>query len=275
MGGSSGPACLFIHGFLSSRAQWLLNLDSLATICRPVVVELWGHGRSPAPNDPARYTTQSFCAEFELLRERLGIEEWFVIGQSLGAGLALHYAHTYPARVLGVVLTNSLVAFSTPEAVAHRTSQASLTRLRLGGVDALEVLESMPMHVKRARRIPETLKTKMLADADLLNPQAVAMLIQHCLPSLSALEFLGQLPMPVMLINGRFESAFQPLRDLVLNLVPTVELVDLDGGHAINAECADATNAAILSFFERLKKKNEPTTEVVDYRGPKKLRPIL
>jgi pimeloyl-ACP methyl ester carboxylesterase len=254
---ASGPACLLIHGFLSSRAQWLLNLDVLRTVCRPVIVELWGHGRSPAPRDPARYTIQSLCAEFEELREQLGIEEWFVIGQSLGAGLALHYANAYPARVRGVVLTNSVVALSTQEAFAQRASQAPLARLELGDAGARETLESMPMHVKHSRRIPAAVKDEMLTDAELLDPPAIAMLMQYCLPALSSLVFLRQLPMPVMLLNGRFEAAFQPLRDLILTLLPSLEVVDLEGGHAVNVECADAVNAAVVDFFERLIKKDE------------------
>jgi hypothetical protein len=48
----TGPYMLLVHGFLSSRSQWRLNLAALAGVVRPVVVELWGHGRSPAPTDP-------------------------------------------------------------------------------------------------------------------------------------------------------------------------------------------------------------------------------
>ena len=50
-----GPHLLLVHGMLSSRAQWLPNLAALAAVCRPVTLELWGHGRSPAPADPAAY----------------------------------------------------------------------------------------------------------------------------------------------------------------------------------------------------------------------------
>ena len=49
----TGPYMLLVHGFLSSRTQWRLNLAALASVVRPVVVELWGHGRSPAPAEPA------------------------------------------------------------------------------------------------------------------------------------------------------------------------------------------------------------------------------
>lgn len=113
MDGVSRLVCLLIHGFASSLAQWRLHPDLLGTVCRPAVAELWGHGRSPAPNDPTRYKSEGVCAEFAALRQRLGIGQWFVIGQSLGIGLAL-----------GVVVTNSLVAFSAPESAAHAVTAA-------------------------------------------------------------------------------------------------------------------------------------------------------
>jgi 2-succinyl-6-hydroxy-2,4-cyclohexadiene-1-carboxylate synthase len=51
----TGPYVLMVHGFLSSRAQWRPNLAALACVTRPVVLELWGHARSPAPEELALY----------------------------------------------------------------------------------------------------------------------------------------------------------------------------------------------------------------------------
>ena len=80
----AGPYLLLVHGFLSSRAQWVLNLDALSDVARPVVVEMYGHGRSPSPDDPAIYAPKNYVAEFERIRGELGVERWLVCGQSLG-----------------------------------------------------------------------------------------------------------------------------------------------------------------------------------------------
>ena len=108
-----GPYALMLHGFLSSRAQWLPNLEALSTVCRPVVVELFGHGRSPAPDDPYEYAPERYVEAFERIREALGVADWFVIGQSLGAGLTLRYVLAHPDRVLAHLVTNSSTAFSS------------------------------------------------------------------------------------------------------------------------------------------------------------------
>ena len=43
-------------------------------------------------------------ADFELVREKLGIQKWLVFGGSWGSTLGLHYAQTYPVRCLGLII---------------------------------------------------------------------------------------------------------------------------------------------------------------------------
>lgn len=84
-----GPPLLLVHGFLSSCAQWRPNLAALKQYVRPVIVELWGHGRSPAPEDPEAYRVTSYIDAFEAIRRDLGVDRWLVCGQSFGAGLTI------------------------------------------------------------------------------------------------------------------------------------------------------------------------------------------
>jgi len=107
-----GPYALLVHGILSSRAQWLPNLDAVRTVCRPVVVELWGHGRSPEPSDPEAYTPDAYVEAFDRVRRSLGVESWLIIGQSLGAALTLRYALSHPERAIAQVFTNSSSALA-------------------------------------------------------------------------------------------------------------------------------------------------------------------
>ena len=75
---------LLVHGFLSSRAQWLLNLDALAKGCTPVTVELFGHHNSPTPTDPACYSPEYYLQAFEAIRTAIGVERspGFEVGPS-------------------------------------------------------------------------------------------------------------------------------------------------------------------------------------------------
>ena len=103
----AGEPLLLLHGFLSSRAQWLANLDGLKAFCTPVTVELWGHGRSPMPDDIALLHPLAYVEQFEKIRRDIGAERWYVVGQSFGAGLTLRYALEHPDVLYGQAFCNS------------------------------------------------------------------------------------------------------------------------------------------------------------------------
>src|SRR3954451_12113914 len=69
-----GPPALLVHGILSSRAQWLLNIEALQRVCTPVVAELWGHGRSPVPDDPVLFAPDAYVELFDGIRASLGVD---------------------------------------------------------------------------------------------------------------------------------------------------------------------------------------------------------
>ena len=111
VGDPARPALLLVHGFLSSNAQWLPNIDLLGKHFFLVLTELWGHGDSPLPVDDSAFTVDRYVAEFEHIRSALKLDSWGVIGQSYAAGLTINYTLAHPQRVKGLVVTNSRSAF--------------------------------------------------------------------------------------------------------------------------------------------------------------------
>src|SRR5438876_425258 len=176
--GSEGPYILLVHGMLSSRAQWMYNLDALGEFTRPIVIELLGHGRSPCPDDPALYSPQHYVAQFEAIREALGTERWLVIGQSLGAALTLRYALDHPERVIAQVFTNSNSALAG-EGWRERVlplMAAQAQRLRTEGRSALE---NHPLNPARGKRLPADARAALVADYALANPLGIALTGLH------------------------------------------------------------------------------------------------
>ncbi len=245
-----GPFLLLVHGILSSRAQWEPNLPALCRVTRPVVVELWGHGRSPAPADPGVYHPNAYVAAFETLRERLGASRWLVCGQSLGATLTLRYALDHPGRLLAQVFTNSTSALADAEWVAG---------IRAGGAeqaDAIErggraMLEKVPLHPLRARRLPPKVQEALVADAKLLDPRGVADTIRYTVPESTVRERVTENRVPTLLVCGERDSRFEAQRRFAERHLPHLEVVAVDAGHAVNIEAADAFDAAVIDFLER------------------------
>ncbi len=205
----SGPVLLMVHGFLSSRAQWQANLAALALKTRPVLLELWGHGRSPAPENDEAYTIDAYIEQFEQARIALGTLQVVMVGQSFAAGLGLHYALRHPDRVAAVVMTNSMSALAKPEGTEQRASRDQMAaQIESRGIAAIR---DLPMHPRHARRISTQLREKLIEAADSVRPEAILRTLRMTVPFLSALHELPRVMCPVLLVNGVLEKAFQPL----------------------------------------------------------------
>jgi 2-succinyl-6-hydroxy-2,4-cyclohexadiene-1-carboxylate synthase len=249
VGEGSGPYLLLVHGICSSRAQWRPNLAGLSEVCRPVVVELLGHGRSESPDEPEPYRVSAYIDRFEAIRRDLGAERWAICGQSFGAGLTLGYALAHPDRILGQVFTNSNSALARNPGVREETRLGRLAGFEERGRAALE---AMPFYPKRSGRLAPDVEDELLRDAGLISLHGVAQAMRYTSPDLSVADRFGQTRVPTLLVNGRREKTFQPARDAALAALPSLEVVDLDGGHPVNLDCPDGFNAAVRDLLARL-----------------------
>ena len=249
-GNPDGPALLLVHGFLSSNAQWLPNIEALGQHFKLVLAELWGHGRSPLP--PAdHYAIDAYLGAFEQIRAEQGIAEWGLIGQSYAAGLTLRYAMSQPAHTTGIVVTNSASAFGDISAARKaRSSYRERPEVRPDN-------RHMPIHPIYARRLPEDIKAALVEAADNTPAEAIDR-GGNLAPDLKALHLLAELQVPFLLVNGRFERGFQDARHALAQRYPALAIKDMEGGHAINIEAADDFNAAVIDFFlSALKSENQ------------------
>ena len=248
--GTNGPYVLLVHGFLSSRAQWLPNLPALTGFCRPVVVELFGHGRSPTPNDPASYAPQQYVDEFETIRAALGCERWFVCGQSLGAALTLRYAFDHSDRVLAHVFTNSNSAFAERD-WGERVRPAMEAQARSLEAQGRDALAQHPLNPARARRLPPAVKDALVADCNLHDVQGIAYTGLYTIPVSSVRERVGENDAPALLVVGEREERFAAHRRFAEENMPRLQVAGLDAGHAVNLEAVPEFNDALAAFLKR------------------------
>lgn len=246
----SGPLLLLVHGMLSSRSQWLPNLTTLRRVCRPVVVELFGHGRSPAPDDPALYAPEHYGREFETIRELLGAEKWLVCGQSLGAALTVRYALDWPDRVAAQVFTNSNSALAEDgwEEGLRPFMEEQARRLEAEG---RRVLAEHPLNPTRNKRLDPEVREALRKDYALHSPWGIARTGLYTVPPSSVRGRVAENRVPALLVVGEREKRFAPHRRFAEANMPLLEVVALDGGHAVNLDAADGFNDAVVDFVQR------------------------
>lgn len=242
-----GPHLLLVHGFLSSRANWLPNLPALAEVTRPTVVELWAHGRSPAPTEDRWYEVDAYVEAFEEVRRRIGCERWFICGHSLGASLTLRYALTHPERIIGHVLMNSSSAAApAPWTVANRHRfEAEAAALASGGVDAIR---SSRLYPGRVRGLSPEVADALHRDAERHDGPGLSRTVLTTSIGSSSHARLDQNTVPTLLVVGRREQAFEPVRRELEQALPQLEVVEVEAGHAVNLEATTSFDRAVTDF---------------------------
>ena len=224
------PPLLLMHGFLSSRHHWLLNEPALRARYRLIIAELPGHGETPPCSDPARVSPDALAECFESARLALNIPRWHICGQSLGAGLVLRYAMQYPDSVGAIVWTNAnrvLLDPLTPDQIKHMDLRGK--DVEKGGLDAIRRERFYP---GSARYFPDAIRELLVQDADSSDPATIAALIRNCLSHISLRNSFKTIAAPALLINGFRERGFQQSRNLAAELLPSMKIIDLDGGHS-------------------------------------------
>lgn len=109
-GNPDGPAAVVLHGGPGSGTQpSVLDWFDLSRQ-RVVLFDQRGAGQSTPPGEIANNDSGKLVADIELIRERLGIQRWLVVGGSWGATLALLYAGQRTERISALVLRGSFLA---------------------------------------------------------------------------------------------------------------------------------------------------------------------
>ncbi len=109
-GQPDAPAAVVLHGGPGSGTQpsvleWF-DLEKQ----RVVLFDQRGAGQSQPQGEIINNDSTKLVADIEMIRERLGIERWVVVGGSWGATLALLYAAQHARRIRAMVLRGSFLA---------------------------------------------------------------------------------------------------------------------------------------------------------------------
>src|SRR3989304_6224245 len=97
-----GRGVVGTHGLPANHTCWQSLADILTPEYRLIAYDLRGRGESDKP--PKGYSLEIHARDVNALLDRLDLKRAGVIGPSLGAKLALHFAVHYPKRVSKLIL---------------------------------------------------------------------------------------------------------------------------------------------------------------------------
>ena len=171
-------------------------------------------------------------------------------GQSLGASLTIRYAIERPERVIAHAFTNSNSALARPRALRPGGARGG-GRLEALAARGRAVIDEHPMNPARNRRLPLAVREAFERDMQLITVEGYIALLRHTIPDAPMGHRLAENTVPALLVVGERERGFAALREHAERTMPLLEVVGLEGGHAVNIDAAEGFNRALREFFER------------------------
>ena len=106
----TGPVLLFGHSYLWDAKMWAPQIEMLSQHYRCIVPDLWGHGDSESLPE-ACHSLQDIAEHMLYLMDQLAIEEFSVVGLSVGGMWGAELALKEPERVKTLVMLGCFVGF--------------------------------------------------------------------------------------------------------------------------------------------------------------------
>ncbi|MBC6485946.1 alpha/beta fold hydrolase [Aeromonas hydrophila] len=138
-----GPVLLFGHSYLWDSAMWAPQIEALKGQYRCIVPELWGHGDSDTLPEGA-CTLATLARDHLALLDALGIDEFVLVGLSIGGMWGVELARMAPARLKGLVLMDSFVGLE-PQITCERYLGMLAMIEQLGTIPAPIVEQVAPL----------------------------------------------------------------------------------------------------------------------------------
>jgi pimeloyl-ACP methyl ester carboxylesterase len=260
-----------VHGFGGDKETWLLMTALLPRSRGALLVDLPGHGGSrDVPEDQA--SIRHHAEAVLRVLDRGGIERAVICGNSMGGGVALRLARSWPDRVAGLVLVAS-VGRDVHEGGARDWIGDNPLIPREADIDRfVELVLERPPPVGRA--VIRHVITQRARRADALNRLFRGFVTAG--GEAGVPRELGGVAVPALVIHGEQDRiiARQTAEDLVAAL-PRAELVVMRGvGHAPQLEAPRTTARLVERFIARIERGEREDARVRrSSRAPRSPRP--
>ena len=246
---------VLLHGFMGSAASFETLAGFLPDTCRPIGIDLPGHGKSLFSGSACLDRLQSFEAVAVMILndlENAGIERFSLYGYSMGGRVAQQVALAAPERVRHLILESA--AFGIADSEMRTTRYADDCRLLeniRGDFDAfLDKWHDMPLF----RMLPADLKEKLKSSKKMneLPELARAMSLlsvgnqPHLLPELANADF------PILLLYGQEDAKYMAIAANAAKSLPHARFCFIpDASHDIHVQSPGNVARAITDFIKQ------------------------
>lgn len=251
----SGDPLIFLHEFAGDHRSWEPQVRHFARTYRCIVLAARGFPPSDVPKDPSAYSQARAVADVVAVMDDAGVDNAFVVGNSMGGFGALHFALNHPHRTRGSVVAGcGYGAHPDKEEQFRSESEKVAAAFEDEGSAAMSRWYGYgPARVQYEAKDPRghLEHVQLLAQHDPVGAANTMRGVQKARPSLYAMQDeLAACKPPVLVIAGDEDNGVLETDLMLKRTIPRCGLAVLPkSGHVTNLEEPVLFNALLERFF--------------------------
>ena len=246
----SGRPLILIHGMTLDTRMWDDQFETLAEHCQVVRYDARGFGKSAVPTGESYAHTDDLKA----LLEYLGIAHAFILGLSMGGGIAIDFALAHPEATDALIPVDSRLTGWQMDAEFAAYLSAVRSRAQEAGIQAARdvwtysamfdpALEKPDVRARLVQMVSDYSGWHWVNDNPLRTPMP------------PAAQRLDSIRVPTLILIGeRDVPDCLAIADALHQQIPKARKVLLPQvGHMSNMEAPERFNALLLDFLSELR----------------------
>lgn len=244
----TGPAILFIHGFMFDRTMWRDQVAALEG-WRRIAPDLRGMGLSEAP--ASGYRMDVYADDLAGLLDALQVERAVLCGLSMGGYVAFELVRRYRERVAALVVLDARPEADTAERKASRND--TIARVRDRGARALAKELASRFLARRAPADARSRLKRMMDRAPVAGTVGALEAMRDRPDSGPLLQSVGDLPTLLLIGEHDTRTPHSSMR-AIADRMPNATFGTISGaGHVPPLESPEETTETLRRFLNRLR----------------------
>lgn len=252
--GTSDVPLVLVHGYTGGQSDWDDVAPSLAEKRRVIRYSHRGHAESENTGDQATYTFQQLSDDLAALVDALGIEQFDLLGHSMGGATVMRYVLEHPERVRSLILMDTAaepqnaLPMELIEGLAQQGREQSMTVV----VDVMApFIGAMQEKLSPERR--EQLAARGAAKMGNMDPEAFVAFARGLNEYPSMVDQLKTITCPTTVLVGENDTGLRDAADVMAREIPGAELVVIpNAGHSPQEDDPPAWMHAVESHLTRV-----------------------
>jgi pimeloyl-ACP methyl ester carboxylesterase len=251
----AGTPIVFVHEFAGDARSWEPQVRALSRRYRCITYNARGYPPSDVPKSPAKYSQDIHVEDILGVMDALDIPKAHIVGCSMGAYAAVHFALRFPKRALSSTVVGAGFG-SDPDKREQflRDTEAQARRFdELGMEQASRDYSVGPSRVQYLNRDPRGFAefAQQFASHSALGSANTLRGVQARRPSIYDLKAgLAKCKVPMLVVTGdEDDNCLEPGIFIKRTCMSSTLLVVPATGHAVNLEEPDFFNRALLDFL--------------------------